>query len=252
MTRRILTSLLSASAIVLLTLPVAAQDDVPAVNGRILLPEGLSLQGAVAWTVLVEDASVADAPATIIGADGGAVGDPSSTEVAYAARFDPEAIEASSTYTLSVRIIDAAGDPLFVNDGVIPVITNGAPVDGVDVPVIAAGPTPAGEARVIDIEATAVLTFAQDGEKVTQIPLTPGETVVFRIDNTAGFPHNFYIGADEDLKVPGGTTEVGVPDWDSGVQELEWVVPDDLSGVRFACTVPGHYTLMQGDFTVTP
>jgi uncharacterized cupredoxin-like copper-binding protein len=118
-------------------------------------------------------------------------------------------------------------------------------------PVEPAAP-PSGEARVIELEADAAIRFMQDGEQIQGIEVTPGETVVFRIDNTAGFPHNFYIGPDDDLRVMGGTTDTGIPDWDIGVQELEWVVPDDVSDIRFACTVPGHYFTMQGDFTVTP
>jgi azurin len=27
-------------------------------------------------------------------------------------------------------------------------------------------------------------------------------------------------------------------------------VPDDVSGLKFGCTVPGHYSLMQGTFSV--
>ncbi len=42
--------------------------------------------------------------------------------------------------------------------------------------------------------------------------MTPGETVVFRINNTAGFEHNFYIGPDAELQVPNGQTDVGLPD----------------------------------------
>ena len=109
-----------------------------------------------------------------------------------------------------------------------------------------------GEPRVIELEADAALRFLEDGERIEEIPVTPGETVIFRIDNTAGFAHNFYIGADADLMVPSGSTEVGIPDWDNGVQELEWTVPEDVTDLRFACTVPGHYILMQGDFTVSP
>jgi uncharacterized cupredoxin-like copper-binding protein len=110
----------------------------------------------------------------------------------------------------------------------------------------------AGEPRVIELEADAAIRFLQDGEQIRNIDVTPGETIIFRITNTAGFAHNFYIGADEDLQVMGGTTDVGIPDFETGVQELEWVVPDDVSNLRFACTVPGHYYTMQGDFTVTP
>jgi azurin len=109
-----------------------------------------------------------------------------------------------------------------------------------------------GEARVIELEADAAIRFLQDGSQIQAIEVTPGETVIFRVDNTAGFAHNFYIGADDDLRVMGGTTDIGIPDWDTGVQELEWVVPEDLTGVRFACTVPGHYFTMNGDFVVTP
>ena len=109
-----------------------------------------------------------------------------------------------------------------------------------------------GEARVIELEADAAIRFLQDGEQIREIEVTPGETVIFRVDNTAGFLHNFYIGADSDLQVMGGTTDTGIPDWETGVQELEWVVPDDVSDIRFACTVPGHYYTMQGNFTVSP
>jgi uncharacterized cupredoxin-like copper-binding protein len=111
---------------------------------------------------------------------------------------------------------------------------------------------PSGEARVIDLEADAAIRFLQDGQQIRNIEVTPGETVVFRIENTAGFAHNFFIGPDAELQQPNGRTDIGLPDWDIGFQELEWVVPDDLSNLRFACTVPGHYFTMQGDFVVSP
>ena len=49
------------SAILLLAMPVAAQADDATVSGQVLLPEGATLEGAAAWTVLVEDTSLADA-----------------------------------------------------------------------------------------------------------------------------------------------------------------------------------------------
>jgi len=111
---------------------------------------------------------------------------------------------------------------------------------------------PAGEARVIELVATAALQFTDPaGTQIKDIPVTPGETVTFRIDNTAGFDHNFYIGTDEQLMTPAGTTDTGIPSWQSGVQELTWTVPADLTGLKFGCTVPGHYTLMQGTFSVS-
>ena len=106
--------------------------------------------------------------------------------------------------------------------------------------------------RVIELEATAALQFRQDGERILDIPVTPGETVVIRIDNTAGFDHAFFIGSEEELMGPGAVTDVGTPPWKTGVQLVEWEVPADVSNLRFACTVPGHYTLMHGTFSVSP
>ena len=109
---------------------------------------------------------------------------------------------------------------------------------------------PSGEARVIDLVANGALQFTDAaGTQVRDIPVTPGETITFRIDNTAGFDHNFYIGTDEQLIAPAATTEVGIPTWQTGVQELTWVVPADITGLKFGCTVPGHYALMQGTFS---
>jgi uncharacterized cupredoxin-like copper-binding protein len=106
-------------------------------------------------------------------------------------------------------------------------------------------------ARVIDIIATAEPRFTDtSGAQVADIPVTPGETITFRLDNTAGFPHNFYIGTDEQLAVFSGTTDTGIPNWEGGVQEVTWVVPDDITGLKFGCTFPGHYKVMQGTFSI--
>ena len=104
--------------------------------------------------------------------------------------------------------------------------------------------------RVIQLNANWAVLFTQDGEEIHDIPVVPGETVRFRIDNTAGFPNSFYIGSDEELLEPNATTEVGIPEWSNGVKEVIWVVPDDISGLRFGSTVPGHYERMYGCFSV--
>jgi len=116
-----------------------------------------------------------------------------------------------------------------------------------------ASATDDGGPRVIDLVLTGALQITDTaGTQVKDIPVTPGETVIFRVENTAGFDHNFYIGTDEQLIVPAATTDTGIPTFQSGVQELEWVVPADISGLKFGCTVPGHYSLMQGTFSVSP
>ena len=107
--------------------------------------------------------------------------------------------------------------------------------------------------RVIEIEATAALQFTDErGNKLEEIAVTPGETVLFRVHNTAGFDHTFYIGSHSELSEPQSTTDIGIGTWHSGVRELEWTVPADVSELMFGCTVPGHHTLMHGAFVSMP
>jgi mono/diheme cytochrome c family protein/uncharacterized cupredoxin-like copper-binding protein len=112
-------------------------------------------------------------------------------------------------------------------------------------------PGTAEEPRAIQLLMTATLEITDtDGNRVTQIPVVAGESVTFEVENTAGFDHNFYIGTPEELQVPGAVTEVGIPTYTEGVQTVTWTVPDDALGLQFACTVPGHYEPMHGDFVV--
>ena len=115
--------------------------DEPAVNGWIILPEGSTLEGAAEWSLEVQDTSLADAEATVIGKDGGSVTDETATEISFEAPFDPESIDDGFTYTLSATIVDADGNLLFNNDTAIPVISNDAPIDDVEVPVIQVVPS---------------------------------------------------------------------------------------------------------------
>lgn len=104
--------------------------------------------------------------------------------------------------------------------------------------------------RVIALQSTADLHFKDAaGNVVTQIDVVAGETVQFEVDNTAGFDHNFYIGTPEELSVPNGTTDVGHPAWQSGVQSITWTAGGE--GLQFACTVPGHYNTMNGMIVVS-
>ncbi len=81
--------------------------------------------------------------------------------------------------------------------------------------------------------------------------MTPGETIIFRITNTAGYAHNFWIGPDAALMSNQTSGLVGIPDWTDNVpKELTWVVPDDATSLKFGCTVPGHYMNMNGTFSV--
>jgi hypothetical protein len=137
-------------------------------------------------------------------------------------------------------------------------LTQGTDID--DIVELETTPTPGqetgeetGSLRVIEIEATAALQFTDEqGDRLTDIAVTPGETVVFRVHNAAGFDHSFYIGPEERLEEPGGVTDTGIEAWTTGVHELEWRVPDDVSDLMFGCTVPGHFSSIHGRFVETP
>jgi hypothetical protein len=101
------------------------------------------------------------------------------------------------------------------------------------------------------MEETAALEFTLNGKQVTDIAVTPGETIRFVITNTAGFDHNFYIGSDGELAASRVEGLPGLPTWSSEVpQAYEWTVPQDITGLNFGCTLRGHYPRMQGTFSV--
>ncbi len=108
--------------------------------------------------------------------------------------------------------------------------------------------------RVIQLDETADLRIAQPGggETVTTIPVKQGETIRFEITNSANFPHNFYIGTQEQLEANARDELEGVPDFNSGTQPFEYTFEGDAAGLQFACIVPGHYGPMHGTFQVVP
>jgi plastocyanin len=106
------------------------------------------------------------------------------------------------------------------------------------------------EARIIELEMDAALQILQDGTKVTEIPVAVGETITFRVTNTAGYAHNFWIGPDQALQAAQTEGLPGIPDYSEGTQEFTWTVPEDAGSLKFGCTVPGHYQLMNGAFVV--
>jgi uncharacterized cupredoxin-like copper-binding protein len=104
----------------------------------------------------------------------------------------------------------------------------------------------------VALDLTASLSITDpEGAAVPAITVVPGETIEFEVTNTAGFSHNFFIGPEEELStttgdIPGAT---GIPEWDTEEpMTLTWTVPEDVTGLQFACTVPGHYGTMHGDF----
>ena len=108
-------------------------------------------------------------------------------------------------------------------------------------------------AQTVNLQLTGSLSITdQNGTQVTNLDVREGETVHFVIDNTAGFTHDFFIGPPDALAQNQVGDLPGIPEWSSGVQEFDYVVTADTAKLQFACTVPGHYPLMHGTFTLVP
>jgi uncharacterized cupredoxin-like copper-binding protein len=114
-----------------------------------------------------------------------------------------------------------------------------------------AEPTVAVDAdHVIKLELTADLKIKQDGQQVSMIPVTQGETYTFEVTNTAGFDHDFFIGSDADLSA-GAEGLSGIEAWNGGMRDFQYTF-DGSGPLAFGCTIPGHYALMKGTFDIQP
>jgi len=107
-------------------------------------------------------------------------------------------------------------------------------------------------ANVVELEETSSLQIVQNGQQVTSIPIVAGQTYTFRVTNSAGFDHNLYLGPADRLAAGDTTGLPGVPTFQSGTQEFTWTADATATGWQFGCLVPGHFTTMHGDLSLTP
>lgn len=94
--------------------------------------------------------------------------------------------------------------------------------------------------------------IVQAGQPVSQLTVKQGDTVTFKVTNTAGFDHNFYIGPAAQLEANDPTGLPGIPTFTTGTQEFTYTVTADTANLQFACTLLGHYGTMHGTFVVQP
>lgn len=134
-----------------ISLPVLPAADQETVSGTVTYLQRVALPDDAVITVQLQDTSLADAPATVIGEQviptGGA-----QVPIDFAVPYDPADIEDGRRYTLSVRIEDGQGNLLFINDTAVPVVSDGNPTEGIEVITVpvegAAAATGAEEATV--------------------------------------------------------------------------------------------------------
>jgi uncharacterized cupredoxin-like copper-binding protein len=115
-------------------------------------------------------------------------------------------------------------------------------------PPVTGTPIPGG---VIELEMTGALKIEQAGQQVASITVKKGETYTFRITNSAGFDHDFHIATDAELTGGGHEHMAGLMPFSSGTQEFTYTFDTD-GPLAFGCTVPGHYSVMKGTFTIVP
>lgn len=113
-------------------------------------------------------------------------------------------------------------------------------------------PEPSGAIHVIELDENASLQITRDGSLVTELTVKLGETVHFKITNTAGYAHNFYIGKPDALGQNNVSGLPGIPDFSGGTQEFDYTVTADTAGLQWGCSLPGHYPSMHGTFVVEP
>ncbi|NKQ36434.1 MAG: META domain-containing protein [Chloroflexi bacterium] len=108
------------------------------VTGTVTYMVRSALPNDAVLTVQIQDTSLADAPATVMGESWYVTGG-AQVPLPFAVAYNPEFIQDNHTYTLSVRITDGDDNLLFINDTSIPVITNGNPTTDIEVVVVPTG-----------------------------------------------------------------------------------------------------------------
>ncbi|MBE2222010.1 MAG: META domain-containing protein [Anaerolineae bacterium] len=134
----------------------AMTESVPAeVTGEIVYKERIALPDDATVTVQIQDISLADAPATVIG-EQSYLTEGQQVPLPFVVAYDSAAIEENHSYGLSIRITAADETLLFTNDTVIPVITNGNPTSDIVANVIMVN-SPAGEAEMVMIDENTIV-----------------------------------------------------------------------------------------------
>jgi heat shock protein HslJ/uncharacterized lipoprotein YbaY len=107
------------------------------VSGMITNQEGAPIAEGATVSVQIQDTSLADAPAEVIGEQ--VISDATGFPIAYEGAYDPGQIVENNQYTMSARITGNDGSLLFINDTAILVITRDNPAEDVEIPVIQVG-----------------------------------------------------------------------------------------------------------------
>lgn len=115
------------------------------ISGTITLPEDAALEDAARWAVELQDLSDPTAPAFVAATSDVIDHSTTTTAIDFALEYDPALIDELVPYAIQARIVDAEDNELLRSLAATPVITDGAPAEGVEVDVVApdeAAPSP--------------------------------------------------------------------------------------------------------------
>jgi len=104
---------------------VATMTFSPAVAGTLNYKERIALPDGAQVVVTLEDVSMADAPAQVIGQT--IMAAPAGPPIPFVVPYNLNDIDPTHTYAVRAQITDANGELLFTSTSTYPVITNGAP-----------------------------------------------------------------------------------------------------------------------------
>ncbi len=107
-------------------------------SGTVMYRERMALPMNAAINVRLLDVSLQDVPARVL-AEQNIDARGKSVPIPYTLEYDPSLVRDNLSYAVRAEIRDAAGDLLWTTDTVHPVLTRGAPSDGVEIRVVRVG-----------------------------------------------------------------------------------------------------------------
>ncbi len=125
--------------LILLSLSLASCNAKGEVTGTVIYRQRIALPPDAVLSVQIQDVSIADAPATVIGEQ--ILKEPGQVPISYTVDYRYRDIEDSHRYAMQARIEDAEGNLLFINDTAFPVLTQGNPTEDVEIEVVPVGAT---------------------------------------------------------------------------------------------------------------
>jgi uncharacterized lipoprotein YbaY/uncharacterized protein YraI len=119
--------------LLILALSLTSCNAQSSVTGTVTYLQRIALPPDAVVTVQLQDVSLADAPATVIGEQ--IITEPGQVPIEYEVPYEYRDIDDSHTYAMQARIEDAEGNLLFINDTSTPVLTQGHPAEDVEIVV---------------------------------------------------------------------------------------------------------------------